>query len=91
MESHPLPTAILSFTEWSSPWKFEEFVLSKLQMAEEKQKFAAIWNAALKYENWNYSDLEIGISKTTELLTTKFLIVTEVANQIARAAAYQWK
>jgi len=86
-----LPEIILSFKNWSNPWEFEEYVLQNANDVNEILFFKVIWSHALKFENWNFSDLSIGIQTTISMLEKKFELGYNIAQQVAKAASYNWK
>jgi hypothetical protein len=88
---HNLSAIILSFKSWNKPWQFEEYVLQNIKDLNEILFFKEIWSQAIEFENWNSSDLSIGIQTTTLMLEKKFELDNNVAFQIAKAASYNWK
>ncbi len=86
-----ISNTILSFDNWSNPWEFEEFVLNKIENTNDQMLFKTIWTKSILFENWNYSDLNIGILKTIKILKDEFNLNELVSKQIATAASYQWK
>jgi hypothetical protein len=82
---------ILSYNTWDKPWEFEAFVMQALENTSERELFETIWSKAMEIENWNHADLAAGSRNTIILLQAQFQLSGEVAKNIARACAYQWK
>ena len=69
---------------------FKRHVLEKLDENNQK-RFLEIWQRTLSFENWNYTDLNIGFEKTVHLLKTEFQLNEEAAHALASKASYEWK
>ncbi|MES2513290.1 MAG: hypothetical protein V4580_04070 [Bacteroidota bacterium] len=83
--------AILSFANSNEHMVFEKFVTENLTNSKEKVLFNSIWLATLKFENWNYADLQTGYNHTVQLLKSKYALDENVCKLLANAGAYQWK
>lgn len=82
---------ILSYGNWDQPNEFEKTILSKIVDEKEIKVFKKIWATANEFNNWNYKELNIGIIKTINVLSKKYNLDKNVCEQLANAAAYQWK
>ena len=82
---------ILSYANSARQISFEKYMRDNITDPNELELFKNIWTTAINFENWNYSDLQIGYKKTTEILKDKYKLDESVCRQLASEAAYQWK
>ena len=86
-----LNSAILSFSQWGHPWKFEEVVVSMLSSSERK-RFMAVLELANKEENWAKRDIEQGCDSAHKSLKAAFMeLQDEALVAVVRAVSYQWR
>lgn len=82
---------IIDFNNSKNHFGFEEYILKNLNEENDKKYFIEIWNRALEFKNWNYSELSIGFEKTLNILKAEYGINEKTAEIIANKAAYEWK
>jgi len=83
--------AIARFTDWGSPWKFYDVVRESLSV-DDKPRFEAIWQEAMKGEHWDSTSLQKCTSTAANAVSQKFpFLEGSVVDAVANAAAYQWK
>ncbi len=85
-----LSETILSFNNWNRPYDFETYVMER-STDKDNEVFKKIWATALDVENWKTGTLKEGSDKAISLLQEHYKLDLKVAEQIANAAAYQWK
>ncbi|SDE87943.1 hypothetical protein SAMN05216464_110162 [Mucilaginibacter pineti] len=64
---------------------------SEILSDQEKKHFESIWKMATAFENWNHSDLAIGLKIAYEKLQHSFKLSEASINIIVRLASYDWK
>lgn len=86
-----LNKAIVEFSEWSRPWRFEPSVSSRLT-PELKRHFAEIIRVSSKPSRWVDSDIMSSCKEIEELLQEEFPELQEEAiSAVVRAVSYQWR
>lgn len=83
--------AILDFSETNEIVGFEKYVLDTLKDSNDVELFNSIWSTTIDFDNWNYSNLQIGFDKTMEILKTKYNLDEQVRIFLTNRAAYEWK
>jgi len=87
-----LEDKILSFENWTQPWKFHEFVTNDKTLTEvELSLFNEIWTKAGDFELWNNSDLILGCKASQTFISENYNLKDATIANIVRALSYQWK
>ena len=87
-----LEDKILSFANWTQPWKFYEFVTNdKILTDTEINLFNEIWKKAGDFELWNNCDLILGYKASQTFIAKHYNLTDESIANIVRALSYQWK
>ncbi|MCA6437617.1 MAG: hypothetical protein IM600_17185 [Bacteroidetes bacterium] len=87
-----LEKVILSFNNWSYPWKFQEFVLTSDKLSEsDKEIFKDIWLKAGDIEIWNDCDLILACKACHFYIKNNYELSDNVVGLITRALSYSWR
>lgn len=87
-----LEEKILTFDNWTQPWKFHEFVSRDNTLTElELSLFNEIWTKAGDFELWNNSDFILGCKASETFILENYNLKDATIAYIVRALSYQWK
>ena len=83
---------VISSFNSSHIWKFENYVLNNKNLSQEdKELFKEILKKAGDFQFWNYSDLTIGCSNSSDYIRNNYDLSEQVILKIVNALAYRWK
>ena len=86
-----IQAAIAHFTDWKSPWTFYDVVMGSLCI-DDKPRFEAIWQEAMRVEHWNSASLAKCARNAADAVAQKFpFLERSLVDAVANAASYQWK
>jgi hypothetical protein len=85
--------AIISYSDWSHPWLFYNYVTTRLADREPSQAmFQDAWDEAEDQRHWQSNDLASRARSAASAIREKFPTINEAAARaIARAASYGWR
>jgi hypothetical protein len=85
--------AITSYSDWSHPWMFCNYVKTRLGRREASQAlYDDAWREAIDHRHWQSPDHNANAESAISGIREKFPTISEAALQaIANAASYEWR
>ena len=87
-----LELAILSYNQWSAPWRFYDYIIQhQTIMDKDKVLFKNLWAGACSFELWNDPFLNNGCENAGAFLRDTSELSEAAVDSIVRAISYEWK